>query len=565
MTSSKNVAFLAILLVTLVLTPPLTAGELTVVDDGNGGLVLSSDAVGPKPPADCRVFPLVGENVRIRKTFDLSAVSQEKLQELQNASLQIYWEVADQSVAVRKKPQKNGLTETIFVKINGHELQFSTGDELRITWHRLWKEIPFPAEWLLPTLNVVEIGKLGSVADNDDFVYVGIDTSRQPLWSENSDDQGRTFRKDWPANPKAVGEYLIRLHLAAHQTEYHVDFAKPADASKVALQGKAEIRDGKLKLSGQKDYAVLAGTEDFNITPSGLTFNVVMRQDIPREDSQKKDNNVLLGLKQRSWFVGRTKDLYNISFTQNGSSMTWNKAVVEGDFPPLETWVQQTVVFRHVHDSGRGVDGYEINVYSDGELQLRRFYDSLQPEVTIEPVLLGGNKTWKDYFFCGEIASVSLYRRPLSEEEIAGLSKGNPLLKKLPAGYNEIQPEVIQACRHEPPRMPVHKVSGSSPPCAAPPPPVSLNRKSWRFWRKPKMSLATPMISRPNGTPTPKAPSPCSKDRASCFSLSKAEPPSLLPSSASTIPSPKPMSSMDAVLAGKFSAATAMSTTLTKM
>ncbi|MBR6374233.1 MAG: LamG domain-containing protein, partial [Victivallales bacterium] len=427
----------------------LSAWEIDKTPDG---AVFRNDS---KEIADVRkatVIPLIGEGTWIRKNFDLSALKENGVFDFQSVSLRLFCMVADQSVAV-KKIARNGFTEKLALRVNGHEMVLDTADK-RLPHSRQWAEIEFPLEWLKSDkgLAVVELHKVKS-ATNDDFVYVAMDTDADNASSTISVDGGKVFKKESKFFSGFKGELRMRLVFRAHLQEINLDFSKPGDIEKIEYGKGISHKDGMISLDGAPnklaDYkpmemikvaepgtqAKVRNSQGMNIRESGFTFTAVVRQ---RSGTLKDNDNAIVACKPGVWFFGRTGNMFNMSFCVNqANGVNWNKAVVEGAFPETGQWCHLAFTFERVNEKAQGNVGYYANIYCNGELQARKFFLYAEPICTDEPVFLG-NGTVGDYGFCGDIASAAMYMRTLSEAEIAKMASLSPQVKALPEGQHEI-------------------------------------------------------------------------------------------------------------------------------
>ena len=405
------------------------------------------------------VIPLVGNGVWVRKTFDLNALGQGKLSAFQSVSLRLFCMMADQSVAV-KKITRNGFTEKLALRVNGNEMTLDTGDP-RLPHSRKWIDIEFPISWLKSDDGkaVVEMHKMPS-STNDDYFYIGVDTATDEGCSVVSVDNGKVFRKESKFLAGLKGEYRMRLAFRAYPQEQTMDFSRQDDIRQLKLSGGIVAKDGMLSMDGvsnrleERNPAVMmrvakAGTQaevlqsaGMNITESGFAFAAVIRQ---RSGKAKSNDNAIVACKPGCWFIGRTGNAFNLSFCVNDKSgVNWNRAVVEGSFPETGQWAHIAFSFERINEVAQGNVGYYVNIYCNGELQARKFFQYAIPIANTEPVLLG-NGTLEEYGFCGDIASAAMFKRTLSEAEIAKMAANAPLVKALPDGQYELAPKLQTA------------------------------------------------------------------------------------------------------------------------
>ena len=398
----------------------------------------NDDAAAPKNKK-VKMLPLIRDNTRIKKTFDLTQLPAQWRDQVGAAALRIYMQVGDQSEAVRKIP-KNGLTEQLKIIVNGNEMILKTSD-YRLPSDRKWTDIAIPAEWLKSDKLEVTIHKINSKT-NDDFVYVGVDTSSEPGASKVSIDNGKSFQFESKYLSGLKGEYMIRLVLSRIQNEISVDFSNAGEvAKKVELQNGAVIRDKAAVFDGMKSAAVLRGSEELNVTERGLTISGVVRMDHYDRNSTKKNHNMLIACKEGSWFIGRTGNRVNFSFSTEGG--TWNNAMWGGEYPELGEYFHFAAVFQYVNEHAQGNVGYLCSVYLNGELSGQKMFYYVKPTHTASPVVIGNSKM-DDYALNGSVASVKVIARALNAGEIASLVKASDRVSKLPAGFFALAPELTK-------------------------------------------------------------------------------------------------------------------------
>ena len=384
-----------------------------------------------------KFLPLIGGNVLMSKTFDLTQLPAGWHDRFKAAALRIYMQVGDQSEAVRKIP-KNGLTEQLKILVNGNEMILNTSD-YRLSCDRKWVDISIPAEWVNGDKLEIKLHKIDSKT-NDDFVYIGVDTSSGPGFSKVSVDNGRSFQFESKYLAGLKGEYMIRLVLSRTQKEISVDFSNAREvAQKVELRNGAVIRDRAAVFDGMKSAAVLRGSEGLNVTEKGLTISGVVRMEHYSRNSTKRDHNMLIACKEGAWFIGRTGNRVNFSFSTDGK--VWNNAMWGGDYPELGEYFHFAAVFQYVNEHAQGNVGYLCSVYLNGELSGQKMFYYVKPTHTASPVVIGNSKM-DDYAFNGSVASVKIVARAMNAGEIAALVKSSDRVGKLPAGFFFTCPEL---------------------------------------------------------------------------------------------------------------------------
>ena len=192
----------------------LSAQWQAKVAENEKSIELSCDSVkfdAKKKPQ--KVFPMVLEGLWIQKTFDLTRLPPDWRTGIREASLRIYCFVADQSVAVRKLPQRNGLTEELELFVAGKPIRILMSDKTFRGWWN-WASIPIPVEAVTGDQLVVRLHKVRS-STNDDFFYLGIDSDEDPVASRVSIDNGKHFIVESKKHLAGLkGEFVIRLVLS---------------------------------------------------------------------------------------------------------------------------------------------------------------------------------------------------------------------------------------------------------------------------------------------------------------------------------------------------------------
>jgi len=427
-----------LLALALTLSLSLTAREAAKwsVDtlDNDAGWVLRSDEEPQVETRQVPIFPMIAENNRIRKTFDLSALPEGALEQVKAVSVRFFCMIADQSVAVRKLPELNGLAEEWSLTANGRKQVFGTADA-RLPRVRKWTDFVLPSEVLKDGKIVIEIQKLASKT-NDDFLYIGLDNRIASISTEYTTNSGVKYTSDG-------GEAMVRLVLWKDLNELSCDFAANGEGQ-VTLENGANINDKHLHLNGLKSQAILKDSSSFNVTPAGLTMTAVICPRNNPEDSSKLDNNMMVACKPGAWFLGRTGNTYNMSFCTEG--IRWNNALIEGEFPELDSWMHLALVFEHVNETAQGNVGYNVMIYCNGALQAKRFFHGLQPDASDNEIILGQGD-WEGYGFQGDMASVAFCKRALSEDEVAKLAAACPVISHLPPGFYELTEQIDATLR----------------------------------------------------------------------------------------------------------------------
>ena len=381
------------------------------------------------------LFSMASAGNRIEKVFDLTQLPEEWKNGVGSAALRIYMQAADQSKAVKKLPNANGFTEELVIEINGEKETYPVGAAIFPRTMR-WADIPISAKHLKGDKLTVRIGKVGS-ATNDDYIYVGMDTSAPVKGaSKMSIDGGKNFRFENRHLPMFKGEFLIRLVLFRTVQQVRIDLKDPGAADHFQLRNNCRIDGGTLLFDGLKSRAILKDSEGFDVTPKGLTVSGVFRMTANDPGSVKKDHNMIVVCKPGAWFVGRSGNRINLSFSSDGK--TWGHALYGGEFPELGEWFHFAAVFERIDQSAESNVGYLLSVYLNGEIAGRRMFYHINPSASELPIVLGNDDRLENYGYKGNIASLEIVRRALNDGEIAELVRKADRISKLPPGFFEV-------------------------------------------------------------------------------------------------------------------------------
>ncbi len=167
------------------------------------------------------VVSQAGPELVVRKVFDLTKLPQEALDQADTVYLRMFLGILDYSICKPGKP--NGLTEKLFIRINGETFVYSTGDprfpttsDSRKKRRQEWCDIPIPAKFIRNCDRLtVEFGK---VMRGDDYLYPGFDGDRPASASFVSYNAGKTWSRIWQKAP--LGELMMRLVIAAPRKEF---------------------------------------------------------------------------------------------------------------------------------------------------------------------------------------------------------------------------------------------------------------------------------------------------------------------------------------------------------
>lgn len=417
------------------------AWETQIASDGKSAVFGNDTGDTAIRAKKMKLFSMASAGNWIEKVFDLTKLPPEWKNSCGSAALRIYMQVADQSKAVKKLPNLNGFTEELVIEINGEKKIYPVGSSSFPRAMR-WVDIPLSAEVLKGDKLVLRIGKIKS-ATNDDYVYIGMDTSAAPDGaSKISVDSGKTFHFQSRHLPGFKGEFMIKLVLFQTAQHLSLDLAKTEDLKKFILKNGCRSEDGSLMFDGLQSQAVLKNSETFNVTEKGLTFSAVLRMQPNEPGSKKKDHNMVIASKPGSWFLGRSGNQINLSFSIDGEK--WMHALYGNEFPELGEWFHIAAVFQRVNQSAESNVGYLLSLYLNGELAGRKMFFHLTPSATAEPLILGNETRVKNYGYKGNIAAINIFNRAFNDGEIADLVQKASRISKLPAGFVELNPELSE-------------------------------------------------------------------------------------------------------------------------
>lgn len=408
-----------------------------VVENPSPAITVLRNDNGNFPGPQKGAVPIAGDTIHVRKIFDLKELSAETLKKARSARLKIYTVVYEYSTTKNPKLPSNGLSESIFVKINGKkkivptcDCGFYVKDSAKAPMHFRWTSIDFPVAWLnTPDEKlVVETGKEMSLT-HDDYYYPAVDRSVKNTSSWASINSGKTWTRKW-GNVTENGELMIRLELDQNPTTNQIedcseDFLSTPGACKFKNRGKTDVKNGILHFKGYPDSELIVpGGEKINITKNGLSMTCVIRFLDNLADAQKKNTDMMFFHKERSFFFGRTGSQFNFSLSCN--KKRWSHALVVGEVPQNNHWVHLAAIAEYVNDTAQGNVGTRLSVYVNGELHAQRMFPYLYPDRNSMPILIGGGLS--SYDLNGDIAEIGIYNQALNSSQIAALAANSPLV-----------------------------------------------------------------------------------------------------------------------------------------
>lgn len=225
---------------------------------------------------------------------------------------------------------------------------------------------------------------------------------------------------------------------AADMKEFHYVFGKTLSPAPELKGPGVKISNGMLKSEKQGSFLSIPGSDKINFGKTGGTLVLVCRFADRSRDVKRYQ---FICNKDNSFFLAITDNRYNFSLCQNGR---WSIALIGGDPPIDNKWIQLVAVTRWIDEPEQGNIGFQMELYVNGERIMRKFAPCSDPQPAFNtPVTLGNAST--RYGFLGDIAEAAFYDRALSPAEIENLAKTNKLVKALPAGFYELNPMLSAA------------------------------------------------------------------------------------------------------------------------
>lgn len=194
--------------------------------------------------------------------------------------------------------------------------------------------------------------------------------------------------------------------------------------------------------------AVIPGSEKLNVGTDGVTVSLVLRLRKPA-DRKNGGGNMMLFFKDRAYFLGITRRVFNFSIGAGGRK--WSLAMIDGEAPPFGVWTHIAAVLRYSDDRAQGNDGTLISLYVNGELLKSTFFRGERIDASDAPLQLGSGLG--AYEMCGDIAEAGAIPRAMSGEEIRAAARRHPLVKLPPSGWYTMPPEVLKRLNALRPRI----------------------------------------------------------------------------------------------------------------
>ena len=203
-----------------------------------------------------------------------------------------------------------------------------------------------------------------------------------------------------------------------------VDFS----GKQLNLHGNAQEKNGVISLDGKSAYVTLKGTEDWNITPAGLSFGCAVNLTAPAEAKHKKMPFNMVFSKGGANFIaayyGRNGMYTNIWSQKTKKS---SAPMIVNFKPEFGVWFYMAVTFEHHNDVGQGDVGYITTLYINGSRIGRQKHQGLIPAA--DKALLEIGKGWGGpWFMCGKVGEIRADKRVWTEDEIAAFTDNSKLV-----------------------------------------------------------------------------------------------------------------------------------------
>ena len=195
------------------------------------------------------------------------------------------------------------------------------------------------------------------------------------------------------------------------------------------LHGKAQEKDGIISLDGKSGYITLKGTENWNITPKGLSLACAVNLTPSSAAAHKKMPFHMFFSKGSANFIAAYYGR-NGMYTNIWSKKTKKSAapMIANFQPEFNTWFHVAVTFEHHNDVGQGDVGYITTLYVNGNRVGRMKHQGLVP--VADKALLEVGKGWGGpWLLCGKVSEIRAEQRVWSEDEIAAFTDSSKLVK----------------------------------------------------------------------------------------------------------------------------------------
>ena len=193
------------------------------------------------------------------------------------------------------------------------------------------------------------------------------------------------------------------------------------------LKDGAKLEKGILKLDGKRAFALIPGTENFNIGKAGLTFACAVRLNNVSPDRRTAAGFDMFFAKGKTSFIfGR----YGGQLYSNIRNATdkFCAAVYSSSLPESGVWCHMAVVYEAYDNTAQGDVGYTSTIYLNGNPVGRGKHAWLDARQNSDLVDIG--KGWGSVWFLdGDVAEIFAERRALNEAEITALADKSKYVK----------------------------------------------------------------------------------------------------------------------------------------
>ena len=193
------------------------------------------------------------------------------------------------------------------------------------------------------------------------------------------------------------------------------------DGANCALKGDART-EGELLVCPKGGGIEFADTGNCVIGDEGLTMTatVRIRRPLDRDATQgvmlfAKGNSGASG-KEDEWLFGRDSH-GELCFLFRDDTRKFQR-LKGGRSAPDGQWAHYAARVARISRPEKGEMGYAVAIYVNGELVAAKEFPHVTSLATPVNVRFGIGPNHAKWYFCGDVADVRLYRRPLSDDEI---------------------------------------------------------------------------------------------------------------------------------------------------
>ena len=207
---------------------------------------------------------------------------------------------------------------------------------------------------------------------------------------------------------------------------------------KLILKGGAKIEDGVLRLNGKSAYALLRGTEKYNIAREGLTLacSVRLLDDKTRtNDGDPAGFDMFFSKGDTAFVFGRYLEKIYTNIKNAANKNRFGCATRTLRIPSAGVWTHMAATFQYYDHHEQGETGYLVTVYLNGDRVARVRHKGLLPVVNDSPLDVG--KGWGSVWMLnGDVAEIFAERRALNDAEIAALVEKSRFVKPQSGAHN---------------------------------------------------------------------------------------------------------------------------------